>query len=88
MPKCNYVKLFVIHIYYSCPPLLKFFGSIIACQLILLGYISMNPNFITPYRELRYHLSEFQDGNLPTNPKEPFNHHHSSLCKVIAHLEY
>ena len=32
---------------------------------------------------MRYHLSEFQGGNLPTNPKELFNHRHSSLRNVI-----
>ena len=34
---------------------------------------------------MRYHLSEFQGDNLPTNPKELFNHRHSSLHNVIDH---
>ncbi|KAF6176507.1 hypothetical protein GIB67_007890 [Kingdonia uniflora] len=34
--------------------------------------------FLVPYRGVRYHLKE-HDGRTPTNEKELFNYHHSSL---------
>ena len=43
----------------------------------------MNPNFIAPYHGVHYHLSKFQNGNLPTNLKELFNRHHFFLRDMI-----
>jgi len=37
---------------------------------------------MTPYRGVRYHLKEFTQRG-PQNPRELFNHHHSSLRNVI-----
>ena len=38
--------------------------------------------FITPYRGERYHLKEYSR-NPPRNPRELFNHRHSSLRNAI-----
>ncbi|KAI3938836.1 hypothetical protein MKW98_018293 [Papaver atlanticum] len=45
------------------------------------GFANM-PQFITPYRGVRYHLKEF-GGNLPKDAKELFNLRHASLRNAI-----
>ncbi|XP_016206692.1 protein ALP1-like [Arachis ipaensis] len=42
----------------------------------------LKPGVLTPYRGVRYHLKEYSVRE-PQNPKELFNHHHSSLRNVI-----
>ncbi|XLS71635.1 hypothetical protein HN51_028500, partial [Arachis hypogaea] len=42
----------------------------------------LKPGILTPYRGVRYHLKEYSVRK-PQNPKEQFNHHHSSLRNVI-----
>jgi hypothetical protein len=42
------------------------------------GY-AVRPGILPPYRGVRYHLKEFQGTRQPENPKELFNHRHSSL---------
>jgi len=39
-------------------------------------------NITTPYRGVRYYLKEYSRMGLQ-NPRELFNHHHSSLRNVI-----
>lgn len=51
--------------------------------LVDTGYSNVE-GFIAPYPGIRYHLHEFRGANqLPRNPKELFNHRHSSLRNVI-----
>lgn len=42
------------------------------------GYAT-RAGFITPYRGEWYHLKDYSVNRNPTNPRELFNHHHSSL---------
>ncbi|XLT41782.1 hypothetical protein HN873_073074 [Arachis hypogaea] len=42
----------------------------------------LKPGILTPYRGVRYHLKEYSVRE-PQNPKELFNHWHSSLRNVI-----
>ncbi|XLU95143.1 hypothetical protein S245_009495, partial [Arachis hypogaea] len=42
----------------------------------------LKPGILTPYRGVRYHLKEYSVRE-PQNPKELFNHRHSSLRNVI-----
>ncbi|XP_020965846.1 protein ALP1-like [Arachis ipaensis] len=42
----------------------------------------LKPGILTPYRGVRYHLKEYSLRE-PQNPKELFNHRHSSLRNVI-----
>ncbi|XP_072087167.1 protein ALP1-like [Arachis hypogaea] len=42
----------------------------------------LKPGILTPYRGVRYHLKEYSVRKLQ-NPKELFNHRHSSLRNVI-----
>lgn len=39
--------------------------------------------FLAPYRGQRYHLNNWDDGQLPTTPEEYFNMKHSSARNVI-----
>jgi hypothetical protein len=50
--------------------------------LVDAGY-ACRTSFLPPYREVRYHLSEFSNRNYPTNAKELFNLRHSSLRVVV-----
>ena len=51
--------------------------------LVDTGYSNME-GFLAPYPGVRYHLHEYRGVNqLPRNPKELFNHRHSSLRNVI-----
>ncbi|KAL1225898.1 Protein ALP1-like [Cardamine amara subsp. amara] len=45
------------------------------------------PNFLAPYRGVRYHLQEFSGQNSqPTDEKELFNHRHASLRNVVERI--
>jgi hypothetical protein len=46
------------------------------------GY-AVRPGILPPYRGVRYHLKEFQGTRQPENPKELFNHRHSSLMTSV-----
>ncbi|CAL8992366.1 unnamed protein product [Prunus brigantina] len=39
--------------------------------------------YLGPYKDERYHLSDFRRGSQPTGYKEVFNHVHSSLWSVV-----
>lgn len=39
--------------------------------------------FLAPYKGLRYHRSDFQNGRQPREGKEMFNYRHSSLRNII-----
>jgi hypothetical protein len=41
------------------------------------------PEFIAPFRGVRYHLSEYDLDRLPTNAMENFNYRHSQLRSAI-----
>ena len=41
------------------------------------------PGYLAPYKETKYHLSEYRDGPEPQGKKEIFNYAHSSLRNVI-----
>ncbi|XP_026432316.1 uncharacterized protein LOC113329688 [Papaver somniferum] len=58
-------------------------GKIVQCKFYLAdaGFANM-PQFITPYRGVRYHLKEF-GGNRPKCAKELFNLRHASLRNAI-----
>ncbi|XP_026396375.1 uncharacterized protein LOC113291008 [Papaver somniferum] len=58
-------------------------GKIVQCKFYLgdAGFANM-PQFITPYRGVRYHLKEF-GGNRPKCAKELFNLRHASLQNAI-----
>ncbi|XP_026384311.1 uncharacterized protein LOC113279880 [Papaver somniferum] len=58
-------------------------GKIVQCKFYLAdaGFANM-PQFITPYRGVRYHLKEF-GGNRPKYAKELFNLRHASLRNAI-----
>jgi hypothetical protein len=50
------------------------------------GY-GLTPNFLTPYRGVRYHLKEFAQGTQrPQNAKEIFNLRHASLRNAIERI--
>ncbi|KAM7479047.1 hypothetical protein LguiA_027260 [Lonicera macranthoides] len=54
--------------------------------LVDAGYPNL-PNFIAPYRGVRYHLKEFGNGRqAPQNAKELFNHRHSSLRNAVERI--
>ena len=43
----------------------------------------MRPEFLLPYRSMRYHRKDFSETNPPANAKELFNLRHSSLRTTI-----
>jgi hypothetical protein len=45
--------------------------------------MQQDPVSCPPYHGVRYHLKEFQGTRQPENPKELFNHRHSSLRTSI-----
>ncbi|XP_020242335.1 uncharacterized protein LOC109820589 isoform X1 [Asparagus officinalis] len=46
------------------------------------GGFMLRPGFLTPFRSTRYHLKEYSTRQ-PENPREVYNHHHSSLRNAI-----
>jgi hypothetical protein len=50
--------------------------------LVDAGYPN-RPEFIAPFRGVRYHLSEYDVDRLPTNAVENFNYRHSQLRSAI-----
>ncbi|XBH68585.1 hypothetical protein VPH35_096699 [Triticum aestivum] len=54
--------------------------------LVDAGYAN-TPNFIAPYRNVRYHLVEQAKCNQrPQNPRELFNQRHAQLCNHVEHI--
>ncbi|XP_051212617.1 uncharacterized protein [Lolium perenne] len=54
--------------------------------LVDAGYAN-TPNFIAPYRNVRYHLQEQGRSNLrPKNPQELFNLRHAQLCNHVERI--
>lgn len=53
----------------------------------MLGY-ALTPQFLTPYRGVRYHLKEWAQvaDTRPSNPKELFNLRHSALRNVVERV--
>jgi len=45
----------------------------------------LNPQILTPYRGVRYHLKEYSRRG-PQDARELFNHRHSSLENVIERI--
>ncbi|XP_039165768.1 uncharacterized protein LOC120291995 [Eucalyptus grandis] len=61
---------------------IRFIGREGKYYLVDAGY--PNPTgYLGPYKEVRYHLLEFQQGPAPTGYREVFNHAHSSLRSEI-----
>jgi hypothetical protein len=50
--------------------------------LVDVGYACRN-GFLPPYRGVRYHLSEYNSTNRPTNARELFNMRHFSLRVTV-----
>uniref|UniRef100_A0A8I6YP63 DDE Tnp4 domain-containing protein n=1 Tax=Hordeum vulgare subsp. vulgare TaxID=112509 RepID=A0A8I6YP63_HORVV len=46
------------------------------------GYAA-RPGILPPYRGVRYHLKEYRGAREPENPRELFNHRHSSLRTTV-----
>jgi hypothetical protein len=49
------------------------------------GY-TLKPDFLPPYRIVRYHMFEFEGRRSPSNAKELFNLRHSSLRTTIERV--
>ena len=75
-------QLFIIMTYCVCVNAIEFF-FLGKYYVVDFGYPMMK-SYLAPYREISYHLQEFQRrGGSPRTRHEKFNHAHSSLRCTI-----